>query len=276
MREVVIQKVLSGVLVALALMTLDAREIAVCFAVLGQGHFLGAYYYQWKAGKMRGTWVLVYALLAASLIAIGLLTKVEWFMLAAGILFFIHHFQDEVTLFGKTRSIPRTLEQLGPIFLYSALMSDALFATSLVLPVLALVAVLVLVSIALFLVKKYTPDALSAYLLTLTLGLAAIGYSDVQIAPEKLFGSVVLFHYACWYIYFYFRFANNAERQRAYIIDMLAIHGIVFVSYALYLYTYWGNSTLTVVFAPVFFYIWAILHILFSIRLGDYRDALRW
>lgn len=276
-RELLVQKAAGIGLVAFAISFFTVNEIALAFSVLGQGHFLAAYYYQWKAGKMRLTWVLAYCALAAILIVAVIITRrAEWFALGAGILFFIHHFQDEATLFGKERSFFRLLEQLPPVILYSVLMADALFGTSIAFPTLVIIAALSLIYAYALLTKKYSSDALSAYLFLITAGLAAIAWFGVRVAPEVLFGSVILFHYVCWYIHFYFRLASNKERQLGYVRDMLAIHGIVFSCFALFTYTYWGSVLFSLVFLPIFFYIWAILHIVFSVRMSDYRDSLRW
>src|SRR6185436_105773 len=132
---------------------------------------------------------------------------------------------------------------------------------------LSLVALLMWVTHACFVASgRHTPDALSAYFFVITLGLVIVGRWFLQsIDPQVVIGSVILFHYVCWYVHFYFRFASKPERQRQYIWDMIGIHIIVFASYFLWRYSPLGFPLLYV-FAPVFFYIWAILHIIFSIR----------
>ena len=276
-RELVIQKGISFALVALAIAYLSPLQIGLGFSVLGQGHFLGAYYYQWKAGKIKPMWFLAYAVLAMALFTLAIAThRFEWFALGAGVLFFTHHFQDEVTLFGKERSFARALEQIPPIALYSTLTADALFGISS-----ALFAVgATLASLALYALivryRSYTPDALSVYLWLVAAGLIVLWTTGIRMAPEALLGSVILFHYICWYVHFYFRFANDKEKQHRYVREMLTVHAIVFGFYAVFVYTTWGSLNLGYIFLPIYFYIWAILHIVFSVRLTDYRAILRW
>ncbi|TSC87241.1 MAG: hypothetical protein G01um10148_346 [Parcubacteria group bacterium Gr01-1014_8] len=276
-RELVIQKSLGLAIVALAVYYLSPLQVGLAFSIFGQGHFLGAYYYQWKAGKMTMTWVAAFVTLTTALFTLAILTdQVAWFALVASVVFFIHHFQDEVTLFGKERSLSRALEQLPPVLLFTALISrymlGATFSSSLVM----LAIVLLVPYVASIAIGTYRPDALSAYLLLITAGLFALWFFDIQVSSTKLTGSVILLHYVCWYVHFYFRFGSKPDRQSAYVKDMLAIHAIVFALYALFAYTAWGSIVLAYVFPPLFFYIWAILHIVFSIRLADYRGSLRW
>lgn len=277
-REVVIQKTLALGLLGLAIAFLSPIQMALAFSVLGQGHFLGAYYYQWKAKKIRTFWACVYVALAALFFYIAVSThRLEWFVLCAGVLFFIHHFFDEVTLWGKERSFFRALELTPPILLYSSFTADVLFGTALTVYASALSVALMLVYVFFVARKLYVPDALSIYFALITISLLFLKWIvAASIAPETLLGSVILYHYICWYIYFYFRFAKDATKQSMYVREMLAIHAIVFGVYAVFLYTTWGSLNLGYVFLPIYFYIWAILHILFSVRMSDFRAFLKW
>lgn len=274
-REIVIQKVLGFGIVAAAILYFTPMQLVVCFSVLGQGHFIGAYLYQWKAGKIKAKWVMLFAGLGLLLFIPAYLTeRVEWFALGAGVLFFIHHFQDEVTLWGKERSKYRFLEQLPPMVLFSTLAADRLLGTSFTKP--ATIALLLPLFAYIYTVakRKYKPDALSAYLFVISAGLAAISWSGLPIASEVVLSSVILLHYVCWYVYFYFRFANNSERLWTYIADMAIVHIVIFAAFALFLYTELGNAIFVYLFGTIYFYIWTILHILSSIRRKDYRALI--
>jgi hypothetical protein len=272
----VIQKVLGLVIVAGTIFFLNPLQIALAFSVLGQGHFLGAYYYQWKAGKMTARWLGVFALMAVVFFTGAVfLERLEFLALGASILFFIHHFQDEVTLFGKERSIFRTLEQLPPVLLYSALTADVLLGTALTTLAIYATAVVVALYLVAIIRRLHTPDILSSFLFLVTAGLALVWFSQIAVAPQILIGSVILFHYVSWYVYFYFRFAPKPERQWAYLQDMVVINILALAAFAVWMTAPWAAG-LSYVFGPAFFYVWAILHILTSVRFADYRSTLRW
>jgi hypothetical protein len=277
-REVVVQKGIAFGLVGLAIAFLSPFQIALLFSVLGQGHFLGAYYYQWKAGKVRARWVFVYALLTAALFALAIGTyRFEWFAIGAAVLFYLHHFQDEVTLWGKERSFLRSLEGLVPVIIYTGFTADALLGTSLSAPASIVALILFAVYVVLARARRYRPDELSVYCAIIAAALLLVKWVFMWPLPvENLIGSVILFHYVCWYIYFYYRFAKDTAKQVVYVKEMLAIHAVVFGCLALFLYTTWGSLWLEYIFLPLYFYIWAILHILFSVRLADYRALARW
>lgn len=277
MRELAIQKFLGVLIVGAAFLFLTPLQIGIATVVFGHGHFLGAYYYQWKAGKMTPTWLILFFGAALILFSLAIYSKsIELFAIGTSILFFVHHFQDEVTLFGKERSLFRSLEQLQPILLYSALAIAAIFVSPIPFALVCIAAVFLVAYIIAIALRAYKPDILSIYFLGIAAVLYALWFFDVALTSRSLLGSVLLFHYVCWYVHFYFRFAQNPERQRSYIYDMIGVHVIVFVAFAM-IYAIPGASIpLEYVFGTIFFYVWAILHIVFSVRLQDYRTLLRW
>jgi len=276
-KALIIQKTLGIAAVAVAIAALAPGQMWIAFSVLGQGHFLGAYYYQWNAGKIRTRGVLLFAALAATAIALAIMTgDYLLFAFVASTLFLAHHFHDEITLFGKERSLARTLEILPPLLVFVVFASDRIWGTVLIGVAFVFAGIIyALYGTGIFL-RRIRPDGLSVYFLVIFCGLAILYAVYPTIAPEYLTGSVIIFHYICWYVHFYFKCAEAPERRRMYVMDMLAIHGIVFILFAIFLYSSLGSRALAFVFAPIFFYIWATLHIIFSIRLRDYSALLRW
>lgn len=277
-RAIVIQKVIAFGLVVPALFLLDAKEITMAFIVFGQGHFIAAYYYQWRAGKIGDRWLAYYGAGAALLFAYAYITQAfELIALVTMFVFLVHHFQDEVLLFGKERSLIRTLEQISPIMLYTALIGDALYGSQ-VAPIIAygVLALLVVYGVCIALFKTYAPDTLSWYFGIITAGLLYIALANVRVDASALAGLVILNHYVCWYVHFYFRFEQNIPRLKSYIRDMLVINGIVIAAFCAFLFSAPLQPLLAWVFAPIYFYTWTILHILSSVRKSDYQEALRW
>ena len=272
-KEVLIQKGVAFGAVAVALLTLSPFQMALCFAVLGQGHFIASYYYRWKStGTSARTTLLFVTAVLAIFYAAGF-ASFEHIAFLAGLLFFLHHFQDEPLLWGKERSFMRTLEQIPPVLLYSALASDTLFDTALFFPAL-LGSALVALTYAIYAANiAHAPDTLSAYLFSVAGVVASLRLLlGPDMPPEHLFGSIILFHYTSWYVHYYFKSAARAASEE-YVLDMLAVHGVVFFAYAMFLFVPKGHTLLQYVFLPLSFYLWAILHILFTVRPNDYVTA---
>lgn len=275
-REIVIQKILALGLVALAVTALTPEQMLVCFIVFGQGHFLAAYYYQWRAGKISERGFSLYVAVALALFTAAYITqRIDIISFVTFFVFLLHHFQDEVLLFGKQRSLIRSFEQLGPVIMFTALTADALFMTS--LAVAACIAVVALTCVyALFSWhKRYRPDALSAYLGLVTTGLMAIALFGATIDMLIIVGALILNHYICWYVHFYFRFKKDRAKLKRYFRDMIIINAIVVAGFSAFLLIPDTHVLLLWIFVPLYFYIWTILHIASSVRISDYRDSIR-
>lgn len=278
LRAILVQKLLAFGIVIPAVILLDAKEITVAFIVFGQGHFIAAYYYQWRAGKLTDHWLTFYVAGAAVLFAYAYMTQAfEIIAFVTMVIFLLHHFQDEVLLFGKERSLIRTLEQLGPVIMYTAIIADALFGSYTALyAAYVVLALLVVYGACITVFKTYAPDVLSWYFTLITVALVYIALANLRIDASALAGLLILNHYVCWYVHFYFRFENNPERLKGYIRDMLVINALVVATFLLFLYVPLSQPLLVWFFAPMYFYIWTILHIVSSVRKNDYLELVRW
>lgn len=265
------------IVVGLAALLLSPRDMLIAFIVFGQGHFIAAYYYQWRAGKLTKVWLTYYIVGATILFTLAYMTQAfEIIALVTMIVFLLHHFQDEVLLFGKERSLIRTLEQLGPVLMFTALTADAIFGTGTAVPTGVAVLVLAVVYLGCVLLKGYRPDSLSAYLALVTAGLLYLAFSHTNLHIFVLSGILILTHYVCWYVHFYYRFRHDEARVTSYVRDMVVINALAVAAFWFFRTTPLLTPLFIAFFAPIYFYIWTILHIVSSIRLSDYRDSIRW
>lgn len=276
MRAILVQKCIAFSVVAASLALLTPLQMFLLIVVFGHAHFLAAYYYQWKAGKWTLQRLGAFIAATAGLLIAATVLTLDWFIVCSAIIFYLHHFQDEPLLFNTTRSAYRTLELYAPFSVFCAVSADLMLGTH-ITPYVLLSTCLALICILMFALRgSYRPDALSWYLCAVTAGVSMLWFSGISLPPEKFIGSIILFHYISWLVYFYFRFGFEPIRQKAYGIDMLAIHGVVFLVLAIALYGGPALTPLMIVFSPIFFYIAALLHIFFTVRPSDYRAAITW
>lgn len=260
-------------LVALAVFSLTPYSLLQTFIVLGHGHFFISYLYQYRAGKITRLYVGLYVLaLIPSLITLVYLGRLDLLVFAAATIFLLHFLQDEVFLAGKKPELLRTIEMTPVFLLYTGFLSEKIFQVH-ILPFLALAAAVILIIYGTMRAHaRRAPDVLSIYMLSLTGLLFYLFLAEVNIPLRVLIGALVLLHYSTWYIQYFYKVRTNAIRLRTYIRSVLACNLAAVLLYILFL-TPFGEPWLYVLFAPGFFYLWTMQHIIFSIRWSDWRRS---
>lgn len=283
----IVEKIVSLGLAAALVAGLDWRSVIVCFIVLGQGHFLLAYLYQARAGKIRGLYLLNYACWAALILAVYWSHPFAAGLTAVATIYFAWHMAvDEYYLLEtplNLRSSPlhlgRLLEMVPLVLVYAAAVCDAMLAhgswrqfpellgPSLVVSLLAMLAYAALVGLS-----GYRPDRRSwailvpGFLLDLS---AKLGWLQL-VPPPKLSGYIILFHYFSWYLHYYT--SLSGPRRRTYLRDVVAVNALVL---ALYL-TYAKTGPGWLFFQEQNFYLWTMMHLISSTRPHDLKALLRW
>lgn len=259
-----------------AVTVLSPYEVTLAFVVLGQGHFLLTYLYQWRAGKIGITYLSLYvlALIALYLGFAYIPDPLSWSYLIAGTIFSIHFFVDEMFINKFTLSLEQKLMGFGFFTVYAGLLVDAVysFEAPLLISAIALVACMPL---AVQRIRERSIGAIEMFFLGTTLVLAGILYSRASIHASSILGFTVLFHYVRWYLFYFFRFKDEEGRPRfsRYVTDVIAVNAIVGVLFVGYMYRDELN-VLQYLFKPEYFFAWTILHVLFSIRIPK-RSAVR-
>lgn len=269
-RDVIVQKTAGIAFIICALVALSPLQTALLVSALGQGHFLLAYLYQWKAGKVSYRGAAFFAVAAICFFALALSgVRFEWFITLVAAFFFMHHVYDETTLTGLAQTRFRPLEQLLIIAPASALMADSAFGTNLFLWSLWLNAALVGALIILSARGKHDFDVLSAYFAIATLTIVGVGWALPDTRASQLVTSgIILFHYVCWYLFYYARLRQNPVRRTAYVRDVILVHAVVLPLFLAFIFDWRGAYWLSFIFAPVSFYVWAALHIGVSFSLA--------
>ena len=262
------------------------QQVVLLYIVFGQGHFLIAYLYQYKAGKMTGSYLATAAISLALICGIYFTWPNEKLLVAITTIYFLAHMLlDEMYLLrlpmdlGRSpMSLGRLLEMSPILLLYSARVVEALFSSvtrgsfSFGRVCLAASWLAVLALMGLVLAKQYKLDVRSIYFLSASAFLLWAFHTRwlYSIPTGKLTGFVIIYHYLCWYFH-YFLQLKSGVKKRTYISRVLVVNAIVISAFL-----YWGKAGIgKFFFQRDFFYIWTLLHLITSTRPKDVKQAFR-
>lgn len=282
MSKILAEKLVAALITVGFVATLTWQKVVLLYIVLGQGHFLIAYLYQYKAGKMTKPYL---AVAVTSLVAVtGLyLSFPNYRVLVAvtTVYFLVHMLLDELYLLRLPMELHRSPMHLGrllemtPILLlYSTRVIDSLFSrfsrgphtleeVSLTLSWCSLGA-LVLLGI----LGRYRPDWRSLYFLGWSAFLFWAVYTGWfhRVPTGKLTGFIIIYHYLAWYFHYFLQLKAGPKRV-TYLRRVVVLNAVVLGIFAL-----WGQQGVgRFLFQNDYFYIWTLLHLITSTRLGDIK-----
>lgn len=251
--------------VLIVVLLLDPNDVLQLFIVLGQAHFILTYRYQTDAGWYTPKLLVVYGITLISLFYLATTRQYdEYLVVVTATHFMIHYLFDEVKLFRRELDFSFILIVFPIFFTFSYLIVSDQLGVS-------LPSVELLLGVA---VACYAPILLSrkldwerVYFIAVFVAFVAAS-SFFWISTEKAFGYIILTHYLAWYVEYYVKI-NNAEQRKTYIWRVTYINVGVIALYGAYV---WMNiGALGYVFMPIYFYVWTLLHTLFSMRKQDYK-----
>lgn len=271
--EFFIEKTISLLIVGIILFTLSLQSIVILFIVLGQAHFLIAYLYQYRAGKMKKSMKVWYPIVLLPLLVLGFFGQLIALALLATIFFAIHFAQDEIFLAGKETSLFTSLEVLAFVLVLVGVVVDLILMTSFVMYFFALAALTLVVYAYFIFSKKYIFTRVSIYLLSITFFLSLVTLLGYHIPLEKIIGGVILLHFSTWYINYFFKTKEIPSYRKQYLTRVVIVNVIAIGSYFIFIQT--GLGIFNYFFALIYFYVWTMMHILSSVRLADYKNGVR-
>jgi len=268
------QTLLAGIPTLLALMLFSPRMVVVTFMAFGYAHFAIAYFYQYRSGRV-GTSFYIRTLLGVIGIVLFLWVT-DWslgpLMVITAIGIQLHFSLDELFL-ANSPIRPMTFFAIVPLLLlYPSSVADKVLGTSLVLPASVIAVLSSVVYLVWALRQRPLPYGGLWGVLFGTIFLLVI--SVFNVSPEKLIGSLVLFHYARWVVYSASKYWHT-PRFAPFARDMVIAHGLA----ATLLCWYWfapgvATGLLALVFGQFTFYILTLLHIITTGRASDYQGFL--
>lgn len=308
-KPISIDKIISMALVALALIALQPLQIQEAIIVLGQGHFLACYYYQYKYGLIDRSYLVRY--FGALLLLFGayiLYPNLFILVTLASIYFVVHLSVDERFLWKDRPSLKRGLAFLPFLLIYAGLIVDSIFVGHVnldfwmarvqnlpvsilgvwITPFCLVAGGVALVAYLLWVWRQgLNVEIHDLYFLLAAAVLSLLYLGGYAPSHYYLMGAIILFHYSSWYLHYWVKWQEDRPRRRRYLVDMLAINAVVFGLYAIYrlmpsnlvvdyiprqIYPFKDPSQgniLAYLFSPGYFYLWTLMHFVSTARRSD-------
>lgn len=235
--------------------------VAYLFIIGGQAHFAMAYLYQYRGKKMGKMYALTaFVLLIAALVYLSISGAFTPVLLAVSLLFALHFAIDEFTLHGEKWGIVPTFTTIGFFALFSSIvfymLSPAFHTTALA------VAALVVVGVALrFCFVSKPSSAAERYLWYISALLILISFVTPVVAIQSATAYIIWLHYLNWLIGYGIK-VHGTKRARQYWVETAVTYVVSFLLFCLYFV--FPHSVLQYFFAFLYYYLWAIAHILLS------------
>lgn len=265
LRRETYERAIIGIVTLAILILLPAEHFLLAFVVLGQGHFLMTYLYQWKGKKIGWRYLTTYAL------ALGVLAYLTTFVLSLSILllitgsvFALHFFYDEARLYARDNGISLGLVWY-PALLFFLTLIKILYAVD-VLPVIVVGTLLFVLQTAHRQEGNDPHRSTRMYMGVFSAVLLALLILPLSISATAVLGSIILYHYMSWYVHYFFRLRDAKRPAGPYLKNGLIVNTLVIGCFALYflLPSNGAHTALSFFFTEQYFYLWTLLHIFFA------------
>jgi|GEM_PF-3320633 len=268
------QTLLAGIPTLLTLILFSPRMVVITFISVGYAHFAMAYLYQYRSGKVGASFHIRTLLGVIGIVLFLWVT--DWslgpLMVITAIGIQLHFSFDELFL-ANSPIRPMTFFAIVPLLLlYPSSIADKVLGTSFITPASVIAVLSSLIYLAWALRQRPLPYGGLWEILFGVVFLLVI--SVFSVSPEKLIGSLALFHYLRWAVHSASKYWHT-PRFAPFARDMLITHGLA----ALLFCWYWflpgiATGLLMIVFGQLTFYVFALLHIITTARASDYRGFL--
>ncbi len=277
--EVILVRVISVIITIAVALILPFKLMAFTVIVLGQGHFLLAYWYQAEAGKLDGRKIALLSGGFSFLLWLVLLVPVSYYNFITGAGFLLHFALDEGRLLNKKHSVYTALEALPFMLIYGAMIAEGYLSLH-ILPYMAGLSVLAIICYVVLCVRNKRAPTTTSYAFFSWAVLSIILYFLAQkFVPGYAimwFWGLILVHYLIWYAVYWFKLSERTEQkpQRTeYIWRVVALNlALVFLA-VLYLLNV--IPLLDLLFGVGAFNVWTLMHGFSSIRPKELRDLFR-
>ena len=244
-----------------SLIFLSPVQIFITFVVLGQGHFFLGYLYRLKAGKIDWKQLGFYLILLFGVFSFPLFLSYNTILAIVALLFSVHFFFDEARIMKGSNDISIPLI-LPPILLFFTSVLNTEIGVNLI-PISIILSLAIFFSV--FVIKGLkeivTKDIL--YANCFTLFFIGTYIFNLNFSGEAIFGAIIIMHIFTWYMFYQKKTWSDKKRNSQYLIDVFLVNVLVIILFALFVNNFFV-APLSLLFAPVFYYCWAILHIITS------------
>lgn len=258
------ERLIIGAIVLALLALLPARYFFLAFIMLGQGHFLMTYLYQWKAGRIGPRYLVSYAsLLALFAYFAAFILSLQLLLLITGSVFAAHFFYDEARLYARDNSISLGLVWY-PALLFFLVLVKLLYGTD-VVPEIVVATLLLVLQSARQREQKGPHLSTQRYMLTFSAFLLILLVFPTSESPTAVLGAIILYHYLSWYVHYFFRLRDAGRPIRPYLVNGIIVNAVVISLFISFLaFTGPVREALGFLFEERYFYLWTLLHICFA------------
>ncbi|MGE5540708.1 MAG: hypothetical protein ACM3TU_00255 [Bacillota bacterium] len=262
-----------GATTLVLLAVLPARYFFLSFVMLGQGHFLMTYLYQWKGGKIGWRYLALYV---PALLLLGYLATyvipLPALLLVTGSVFALHFFYDEARLYARDNSI-----SLGvvwyPALLFFLVLVKLVYGID-VFPAIIIGTLLFILQTARQEGKPEPHSSTHRYMLVFATFLLVLLLAPAFMSPTAVLGAIILYHYMSWYVHYFFRLRDAGRPLRPYLVNGVTVNVVVIALFIGFMVLSGpGQNALGLIFGEQYFYVWTLLHILFASN--EFMTALR-
>lgn len=273
--EVAGTRLVSAALVAAYVWLAPLPLVLAAGIVLGQGHFLLAYWYQADGGKLGSRKVLYLLAALAAVAYVGSVVPFPVFGFLTGAGFLIHFAIDEARIVGGKHSLYTTLETLPFFIVFVGVLANGHLHQDWFAPVLALAALAVLTYAGLCLAKKRFPNATSYvfYGWTLLTLFAYVGtHGDPALAARVAWG-IIIVHYFVWYGIYWFKLSAKPAERTLYVLRSVLLNALLIFVAAVW---YQGvTPVFALLFTPLAFNVWTLMHGFSTLRPEEFVRSAR-
>lgn len=252
-----------AILPAILLLLVNKPALALAaFVVLGQGHFLLTYLYQYRGGKITRFYMSAYAIGLPLAYVIAVYLPLTYLLILTTIVFAVHYFYDEARIMTGNNYHLSLLLIVPPIlFFLSYLLYEQLHIDTFI------VTLVITGGILLQIWYRFGPTPFMQQYVLITNAISILLYilyvRGGTVPSELILGAIIIHHYATWYIFQYKKLRQNTDRVSKYLTDVLTVNAILIVGYILYVSNQ-NFAVLEYLYGINFFYAWTLLHIIFA------------
>ena len=254
------------------LLMLDPMVFLTVGIILGQGHFILAYIYKLRSGRL--TWWGFSIWLAMTIFMLKVFSAPDMHVplsLLMTLYLVTHGVVDDRFLSKPEKSRLVGLEMLLLLALYYAMVIDMVYPT---VGIRGLVIAMAGVGlIPYFLLARRAKGGLDLFNgFFLIQILALMGVMQLGFLPVLFLFNVTaaLYHYTVWYVVSARKTEKKPKERRTLVGWVVGVHVVLLALFMVFKTTTWGESSLFFIFDQQYFLIWAFLHFFGSTRLSDF------
>lgn len=244
-----------------------SQNIKVVYIIVGQGHFLLAYLYMYKANKINLKKIVLYFTIFISFLFFFLTVFDRHILLLVTATYFIIHYVLDSFFLNKKHINFYQLPILALPFLWIGAIRLSIYAFHIDLSnTLIYLFPLSFIFIP-FIVKKIDQITLLFILFPLAVYLSILFKIDWVLF--HFLHILFISHYLMWYFYIYF--SKDKLFLKRFFVNFSILHVLLIFLAILYLYSK-GNLFLGgFIFSDDYFYIWTLMHFVATFRISDFK-----